>query len=372
MSEPSFFQGLVQALSRRSPSAPVSESSTWTTSLLRALARDTPAFTGEPPQTPTHNLTLVPNLRREISKETGTVVGLKAILEGLESTALDLARRSYESRLPARSFIPIVGLSSLSAAAQTKQKIARLDEMLTELADMPSRPDQTVESHAKRSELLKLARDLARSFKTEFAQFDDPLSKASTQDEGIDTEVHASSFADFATEKPQTQKTVEQIRRGLAVPSYTLDFKRLRYLNNSLSIRIDQVIRDCLVDNSRKLEATAHDDTCLDQISSVFSQATRALPEEDPFRGITFSMWQDIAARIIQYTDDIEHLVNSVVDADLRETDLTTIPLNGIRWSPETIWPAEWGDYIKTRSVEVDHDLFRIQLNKGDRKQALH
>lgn len=47
--------------------------------------------------------------------------------------------------------------------------------------------------------------------------------------------------------------------------------------------------------------------------------------------------------------------------ADLRDVDLTGMPLTGVRWSRATQWPTAWKEQIERRSEEIEPGLFEIR-----------
>lgn len=52
---------------------------------------------------------------------------------------------------------------------------------------------------------------------------------------------------------------------------------------------------------------------------------------------------------------------NDFSEADLRDVDLTGMPLTGVRWSRATQWPPAWEEQIDERSEEIEPGLFEIR-----------
>jgi hypothetical protein len=62
--------------------------------------------------------------------------------------------------------------------------------------------------------------------------------------------------------------------------------------------------------------------------------------------------------------DDITRLrisLDEFAGADLRDADLTDVPLEGVRWSKGTRWPEGWKDQIEYYSVSLGNGLFEIR-----------
>ena len=59
--------------------------------------------------------------------------------------------------------------------------------------------------------------------------------------------------------------------------------------------------------------------------------------------------------------------LNDFRGADLRDADLTGVPLKGLRWSDSTQWPAYWSDIIQQHSEPVPGSEGRIFVVRRDR-----
>jgi hypothetical protein len=58
---------------------------------------------------------------------------------------------------------------------------------------------------------------------------------------------------------------------------------------------------------------------------------------------------------------DLDGALHDFTTADLREVDLTGVPLEGVRWSSATQWPADWAPQVALASVEVAPDVFEVR-----------
>jgi hypothetical protein len=82
-------------------------------------------------------------------------------------------------------------------------------------------------------------------------------------------------------------------------------------------------------------------------------KAPRSSDEKDPSRKLT------VALRRTPVTDRAHALVwlrdalDNFQGADLRNADLTGVPLDGLRWSASTQWPDKWADGIWKHSVPL-------------------
>lgn len=64
--------------------------------------------------------------------------------------------------------------------------------------------------------------------------------------------------------------------------------------------------------------------------------------------------------------DEMIDAVTSVAGADLRDMDLSGVPLEGLRWSESTRWPEDWKFYVVENSVEVRPGLWEIRFGDVD------
>jgi hypothetical protein len=62
----------------------------------------------------------------------------------------------------------------------------------------------------------------------------------------------------------------------------------------------------------------------------------------------------------------LDRAASHFVGADLRGLDLARVPLDGIRWSGSTRWPARWAAAIVRDSVYLDDDLYEIRSGTAD------
>lgn len=57
----------------------------------------------------------------------------------------------------------------------------------------------------------------------------------------------------------------------------------------------------------------------------------------------------------------LDSLTLDFTDADLRQTDLTGLDLEGVQWSSRTRWPADWEVLIAEHSEDIGHDLYEVR-----------
>ncbi|MEV7676475.1 hypothetical protein [Streptomyces sp. NPDC088752] len=57
----------------------------------------------------------------------------------------------------------------------------------------------------------------------------------------------------------------------------------------------------------------------------------------------------------------LTEIVSDFVDSDLRSTDLEWVPLEGVRWSAETNWPAMWEERVRRASEPEGPGIFVIR-----------
>jgi hypothetical protein len=68
-----------------------------------------------------------------------------------------------------------------------------------------------------------------------------------------------------------------------------------------------------------------------------------------------------LAHELVMAIDQIETATTNMVEADLSQLNLTGIPLEGLRWSRRTRWPAGWQEEIQTNSIELAPGLYEIR-----------
>jgi hypothetical protein len=68
---------------------------------------------------------------------------------------------------------------------------------------------------------------------------------------------------------------------------------------------------------------------------------------------------------VVTALDQLENALSNVAGADLTEADLTGIPLEGVRWSHETRWPARWAAQIRRDSAAIGPGLYEIRSDTG-------
>jgi hypothetical protein len=54
-------------------------------------------------------------------------------------------------------------------------------------------------------------------------------------------------------------------------------------------------------------------------------------------------------------------VVDDVRGADLRDVDLTDLPLEGLRWSLTTRWPPRWVEHVRRRSMHICGTTYQIR-----------
>lgn len=132
---------------------------------------------------------------------------------------------------------------------------------------------------------------------------------------------------------------------------YSRDLTRARALDHARTLA-----RDLAGD----LEGALDLDRALDRIS-----VRRGTPSQQKSEFVR-AVAADRAAEDLREEDLLEaveimdRVVSDVVGADLRNDDLTGIPLEGVRWSSTTRWPPAWRDRVRHRSVRIGPDLWEV------------
>ncbi|GGP36697.1 hypothetical protein [Saccharothrix coeruleofusca] len=80
-----------------------------------------------------------------------------------------------------------------------------------------------------------------------------------------------------------------------------------------------------------------------------------------------------IAREVAKAVRLIQRSVTDVMGADLADADLGGIPLEGVRWSAATRWPADWADWVHHNSTRLGADLWEIRADglTADERAAL-
>jgi len=89
-------------------------------------------------------------------------------------------------------------------------------------------------------------------------------------------------------------------------------------------------------------------------IRAVRRALYRSSDVEQPFAELTIALQHTPAEDHAQVLSWLRDTLDDLVGADLREADLTGVPLVGIRWSTDTQWPSAWADQIKRDSVQAE------------------
>jgi hypothetical protein len=63
---------------------------------------------------------------------------------------------------------------------------------------------------------------------------------------------------------------------------------------------------------------------------------------------------------LLDAVEILEVVMTDFTATDLRDADLSNVPLGGLRWSTATRWPPEWVAEIRARSTEIEPGLFEI------------
>jgi hypothetical protein len=87
---------------------------------------------------------------------------------------------------------------------------------------------------------------------------------------------------------------------------------------------------------------------------AVHRALERAGDVRQPLSELTIALHHIPAEEHAQVLVWLRDTLDDLVGADLREADLTRVPLVGIRWSIDTQWPSGWVDRIKRDSVPVE------------------
>lgn len=68
-----------------------------------------------------------------------------------------------------------------------------------------------------------------------------------------------------------------------------------------------------------------------------------------------------VLANLDSALHDLDGALHDFTTADLRRVDLAGVPLEGVRWSSATQWPADWAPQVALASVEVAPDVFEVR-----------
>ncbi|RSM85747.1 hypothetical protein DMH04_16240 [Kibdelosporangium aridum] len=106
-----------------------------------------------------------------------------------------------------------------------------------------------------------------------------------------------------------------------------------------------------------------------DALSAASKMITIPIHTHDPSlaRKIVATIHKDLRnlteAKSNTVAETLTHLrsaAGDMVDADLLTTDLTGIPLDGVRWSTGTRWPRATHEWVVTHSERIGPDLFEV------------
>ncbi|MFI6045326.1 hypothetical protein ACIA8C_27100 [Nocardia sp. NPDC051321] len=101
-----------------------------------------------------------------------------------------------------------------------------------------------------------------------------------------------------------------------------------------------------------------------DHISSFIAASVRSDTRPEDLRKLAaaLNMW----CTHLQFTlERVYEVLSDVRGADLRETDIQTPDLDGLRWSTDTLWPPKWRDQIVHMSVPRGPGEFEIVDDGG-------
>lgn len=76
---------------------------------------------------------------------------------------------------------------------------------------------------------------------------------------------------------------------------------------------------------------------------------------------ITIALASDLSHDLTSAHEIFVQLGSDFQGADLRDAELDSVPLTGIRWNTSTLWPTGWTDRIRRASEEVAPGVFLVR-----------
>jgi hypothetical protein len=100
---------------------------------------------------------------------------------------------------------------------------------------------------------------------------------------------------------------------------------------------------------------------------NFYSGLSRDVARLSDIRGIHSSDVMNLYRAFIEGITIIVDYASDMSGADLRNAYLAQIPLDGVRWSSSTSWPANMQDTIAEESIELGDGVFEIQRSGRSR-----
>lgn len=267
--------------------------------------------------------------------------GLDQILRGPRARLTALARftdlltsRPPRERLAVRAWLPMRELTDLGTIVGLTND---LDDGLADALDTANRSalDQATLTRAVEDARTELS-SCARRYLPVSRSSDGP-SVGAAIDRAYDV------LSDLARELPAGTAGADAVLRGVAAAVGTV-----RELRGFLS-----AVRLLAFDRARKVHANTRNITHV----SAFCLALAHDLDRDREVGRTPVVDRELITAIAA----LEKATTDVAGADLIDIGLTSIPLDGLRWSTTTRWPRAMADYVRRNSVEVEPGVYVIR-----------
>lgn len=246
--------------------------------------------------------------------------------EKLTFLASDIARKAAPYRLSIRSHFPIEIFVRLRDVAQCKDGIERLNNAITGINNdaVSVRVDRS--SFSENANTLDSTRDFAASLEK-------------------------------LVKKLGLEQRMQNIRRGMAVYYDLIDFEHIHAQVSNL----DNVLNQKFCKLASQLPGSfgrprLADDDIHEGISTIERVASMLLDFSEEYDS---RVVQEVSTAI----DKLYSTVSDMMGADLRHADLGGVPLKGVRWSAETMWPPEWRETICENSIALGEDLFEVDAD---------
>jgi hypothetical protein len=134
-------------------------------------------------------------------------------------------------------------------------------------------------------------------------------------------------------------------------------------------------VLDRALDHAHVLSQTLEFDSVLDERDRADADTFIRLRGSNLSEAVVLAIRQDIPivedateaelGTVASTLTRLQAATRNMIDADLHDTDLRNIPLDGVRWSTGTHWPAGLQEWIKKHSDLIEPGLYEIQTRHG-------